>query len=261
MHSNQQSPLTQRIRDALDRSATPPAAPPPPPPLEVEVVPEPVVGEFDTDDNDEETDDMPVINQEWRNTSWSGYIRYEVGTEGGFRRLKYGDDWRYLATNPAPDGHVRVHISTSRGKARSVRFDALMLETFVGVAPSDDHGPHHLNGDRTDNRLANLEWRLGSPLRKFSAHGKRRKSSAPIASPVVDTTIVTPSIANTAAPTPVAAPVGAESVSGQICRIELRTGGALTLIHTGDPFALAGNKADRDFVFGAIDALQAYRDA
>jgi hypothetical protein len=35
----------------------------------------------------------------------------------------------------------------------------MVLEAFVGPAPSRKHHPAHLNGDEQDNRLENLAWR------------------------------------------------------------------------------------------------------
>lgn len=44
------------------------------------------------------------------------------------------------------------------GKQRMAYVQRLVCETFLGPAPAESFQAHHKNGDRTDNRLANLEW-------------------------------------------------------------------------------------------------------
>ena len=54
-------------------------------------------------------------------------------------------------------GYLEVNLSRKGGwDRRSVH--SIVLETFVGPRPSPEHQARHLNGVKTDCRLANLCW-------------------------------------------------------------------------------------------------------
>lgn len=94
----------------------------------------------------------PVVGyQDWYSVSNIGRVRRDMaGT-----RTKPG---RLLKSWVEQNGYVRVGLS--RGTHQSLRFHfvhKLVAEAFIGARP-DGHGINHLNGDKTDNRPANLEW-------------------------------------------------------------------------------------------------------
>jgi hypothetical protein len=56
-----------------------------------------------------------------------------------------------------PDGYLVVSLRNAAGKHRNWLVHRLVLTAFVGPQPASMHGAH-VNGDRADNRLANLAW-------------------------------------------------------------------------------------------------------
>jgi plasmid maintenance system antidote protein VapI len=89
--------------------------------------------------------------------------RYEVSDQGRVRSLVSNSG----ATRRTPrivrpavnaSGYLRCALVPTRGgKLRSHFVHRLVLQAFVGPAPSIIDAAH-LNGDRTDNRLSNLAW-------------------------------------------------------------------------------------------------------
>lgn len=53
-----------------------------------------------------------------------------------------------------PSGYLSVQL----GRGRPAYVHRLVLEAFVGPAPSAEHEGCHGNGDRSDNRIENLRW-------------------------------------------------------------------------------------------------------
>ena len=57
-----------------------------------------------------------------------------------------------------PRGYFVVGLLRPETKQRPLMIHRLVLEAFCGEAPSDKHQGNHLNGNKTDNRIENLEW-------------------------------------------------------------------------------------------------------
>lgn len=51
-----------------------------------------------------------------------------------------------------------VCITVSKGKYKVVNVGRLVLETYVGQAPSNEYEVHHIDSDPSNNRLENLQW-------------------------------------------------------------------------------------------------------
>lgn len=81
--------------------------------------------------------------------------RYEVSDQGRVRSLVKGEP-RLLAMRTSNRGRVQVPL-TKDGKKRMLLAYRLMLEAFVGPCPPG-HEASHLDGDKTNNALANLAW-------------------------------------------------------------------------------------------------------
>jgi len=105
-----------------------------------------------------------------------GYEGYEVSSlgrvrsfwrPGGPQRRFPSETPRILRPSAPPNGYLYVGIGRHSKKA----IHRLVLLAFVGPCP-DDCEASHLNGDRRDNRSANLVWE--APLknhRRREQHG------------------------------------------------------------------------------------------
>lgn len=99
----------------------------------------------------------PVL--EWRaSPSFPGY---SVSSFGQIRRDRCGMFTR--AGTPVPiqlsagsHGYPRVNLSTVLGGSASIAVHRLVAEAFLG--PAEGRFVNHRNGDRTDNRITNLEY-------------------------------------------------------------------------------------------------------
>ena len=86
--------------------------------------------------------------EEWKQIE--NYENYEVSTEGNVRNKKTG---RILKQCENGTGYLKVHIKT-----KYFLVHRLVLETFK---PTDDKTleVNHINENKHDNRLENLEWK------------------------------------------------------------------------------------------------------
>lgn len=102
------------------------------------------------------------MTEEWREVPGSDGF-YEVSDSGRVRSwMKHGksggrlESPRILSLARQANGYLSVSIK--RGKRRKhERVHCLVLEAFVGPRPKGAQAAH-LNDDRADNRLSNLEW-------------------------------------------------------------------------------------------------------
>lgn len=90
--------------------------------------------------------------------------RYEVSSEGRVRRAG-----RVLKPSLSDSGYARVRTP------RVLLVHKAVLEAFVGPAPSRRHQAAHESGDKSDNRLENLLWKV----KEDNEADKRRHGTAP----------------------------------------------------------------------------------
>lgn len=89
---------------------------------------------------------------------WSCLKRSGVpGKRNGGSCVVIGDKWKKLALQPNIHGYPCVWLYCD-GKRRLMPVHKLVLESFVGLAPSGLEAAHE-NGCRSDNRLTNLTWK------------------------------------------------------------------------------------------------------
>ena len=97
---------------------------------------------------------------EWRTTPLRD--SYEVSDEGEVRsvdRMITGNGKPYLRKGRVltPLRHNRGYLQVSLGQGCRVLIHALVMEAFVGPR-EEGMDINHINGDKTDNRLINLEY-------------------------------------------------------------------------------------------------------
>lgn len=81
------------------------------------------------------------------------YPNYEVSSEGRVRNTKTG---RILRPNLNEGGYQQVNLYLDR-KPKLFRVHRLVASTFI-PNPENKRTVNHINGDKTDNRVDNLEW-------------------------------------------------------------------------------------------------------
>lgn len=82
-----------------------------------------------------------------------GYPGYRVGDDGSF----FGRRGDKIKGSLDSKGRVQVCLC-KKGTSRKILLHHLVLLVFGIKRPSKKHGTRHLNGIKTDNRLANLIW-------------------------------------------------------------------------------------------------------
>lgn len=85
---------------------------------------------------------------------WSGL--YQVSDAGRVRRHT-ATGFRYLSGGVNDRGYVKVKFRDGPGRERIFAVHRLVLSSFVSQ-PVGKSCVNHIDGDKTNNRLANLEW-------------------------------------------------------------------------------------------------------
>ncbi len=96
-------------------------------------------------------------DEEWRSVlGWEGV--YQVSNLGRVRQIGNGRSAvsGRICTGSLNAGYMNVAFSRPGQKLSIHRVHRLVAEAFIGPIPNGYH-VHHVNGNRTDNRVANLE--------------------------------------------------------------------------------------------------------
>ena len=84
------------------------------------------------------------------------FPRYRVTVEGRVYRALDGKTISHQSRN----GYLRVRLLGPCDRQHWVPIHRIVLEAFVGPRPTPRHHGAHLSGDRSDNSLGNLVWKL-----------------------------------------------------------------------------------------------------
>ncbi len=85
-----------------------------------------------------------------------GFMRYEASNTGKLRSKNYKRTGKTIELNPAEDGgYMRTVLLDNNGKYKTIRVHRIILKTFIGNSHWETN---HINGDKTDNKLSNLEY-------------------------------------------------------------------------------------------------------
>ena len=84
-----------------------------------------------------------------------GFVDYKISSFGRVMSLKSGKP-KIMALRNKTDGRVMVHLCLE-GKKYPVNVPRLVAQAFI---PNPNNYPevNHINEDKTDNRVENLEW-------------------------------------------------------------------------------------------------------
>ena len=111
-----------------------------------------------------------AIIERWR--AVPGYDAYEVSDLGRVRRGP-----RVLRDQPHNGGYRHVQLWTD-GKPRTGLLHVLVARAFIGPTPAD-HDVNHIDGDKSNNTLSNLEYATRSENNRHAYRiGLRRPSQA-----------------------------------------------------------------------------------
>jgi uncharacterized protein YerC len=92
-----------------------------------------------------------------------GYPNYEVSNQGNVKSLKYNI---ILKPQIIGSGYLMVDLCKNGTKQRFL-VHRIVLSTFKGFQ-QDKNQVNHINGNKLDNRLVNLEWNTRSENQKHS---------------------------------------------------------------------------------------------
>ena len=99
-----------------------------------------------------------------------GYKGYQVSSLGNVVSLwrRIGHEWKIVQDRPkilrhaiAKKGYHMVRLQLKPGYQKLVTVHKLMLEAFVGPRPNPKYHGCHIDDNKNNNALDNLEWNTG----------------------------------------------------------------------------------------------------
>lgn len=101
------------------------------------------------------------------------------GYEGQYAVTDDGKVWsykskRFLSLHTERKGYIRVSLS-SCGEKKTYRVHRLVLETFKPIPDMKRLQVNHINENKADNRLENLEWVTAQENTNHSIHKLKHK--------------------------------------------------------------------------------------
>lgn len=81
---------------------------------------------------------------------------YSVSSQGRVASRRDGG-WRIMRSPKNGRGYPNINLSVG-GRLRNFRVHGLVATAFLGPRPSAAHEVNHIDGDKTNNAVSNLEW-------------------------------------------------------------------------------------------------------
>lgn len=87
---------------------------------------------------------------------WRQIPSFPMYSASNYGRIRNDKTGRILHMYPNPRGYLMLTLSKC-GEQRSISVHRLIAETFLG-GPHPDLDVNHIDGDKTNNCIENLEW-------------------------------------------------------------------------------------------------------
>ena len=118
------------------------------------------------------------MNEIWKTAVYDGEIYeglYKVSNLGKILSLNYNHTGRERLMNPSTDkdGYLKVHLSKNK-ETKDCYVHRLVAETFI-TNPENLPEVNHIDEDKTNNRVDNLEWKSH---KDNCNHGTRNERAA-----------------------------------------------------------------------------------
>jgi hypothetical protein len=97
-------------------------------------------------------EDVALGDEQWRPVPDAP--RYSVSTQGQVK----GPSGRILKPRSNSQGYVRINIGIGFGRSCDRYVHEMVLATFRGPRPSEEHQADHRDDNRANNSLRNLRW-------------------------------------------------------------------------------------------------------
>lgn len=83
-------------------------------------------------------------------------MEYRINTQGEIFTPYNG--WHKMNTHINRDGYENIYLCLTNGDRKCFKVHRLVMNTFSPVENSEELQVNHINGNKQDNRLENLEW-------------------------------------------------------------------------------------------------------
>ena len=111
--------------------------------------------------------------------AWDG--KYEIGSDGSVWSKDYNHtgERRSMLQYLDEDGYPHVFLNL-KGKRSKLVVHRAVAKLFLGPRPTAKHQVNHKNGQRSDNRVENLEWVTSreNTLHGWRVNGRKQSKKA-----------------------------------------------------------------------------------
>lgn len=95
------------------------------------------------------------MNEIWKDIK--GFVGYQVSNLGRVKSFRQNKNGRILKGSINSDGYIKVVLLSESGK-KTFSIHRLVMETFCPVENMKDLTVDHINSNKLENTLDNLQW-------------------------------------------------------------------------------------------------------